>query len=331
VTPDHIREAALKAYDRVGPLSLGPAIGQPGDLSVACASPKESKADSVCRLVAVLGSDDSTKTAIIQLATNEIEQSTDLDLILGPGEVGPFAVAIQSELYGPLFIDQLRGSVGQLSSEHLDAIARALLTDGESLEGFPTGTPLGGPDDPRRAFKHEELANLEHLIAECRTWLDGEASPDTVLDPMLFVPPPSGTATEIAEDRFLELLDAVNPLGPGPIMLPSEFMASSEFFLNELLRWRKDFGLDASRILARIQITELGTELTDASTAPNEEFTTDDSSAVLMSYLSDCARVGKATVDIHSVRRCWGDRGLLIVAQKESRYCRGRAMIMEAA
>ena len=205
-----------------------------------------------------------------------------------------------------------------------------MLTDGESLEDYPTGTPLGGSDDPRRAFKEHELTELMHLVADCRSWLLGVTATEAVLDPLLLVPPPAGTAREVAEDRFLELLDAVDAVGDGPIALPSEYLATDRL-LDEILRWREDFGLDASRVLTRIRITEIGAEVTPVAVSTAAQFRADHASEVLASCLAAYATTGVVVVDIHSVPRCWGTRQQLLVAGSGSRYCRGRARLVEAA
>jgi hypothetical protein len=269
----------------------------------------------------------------VQLATNEIENATDLDLIVGSRETGvPFAVAIQSELYGPLFSDQLVRAVGKLGDTELHAVANALLTDGESLEGLPVGPPLGASDDPRRRFKERELDDLDALTEACRRWLACEPSPQAVIDPRLLVPPATGSPRELAEDQFLELLDAVAALDDGPIKIPSEFLEGSDVLLDEVLRWRRDFGLDASRVLTRVRVTELDSApVVDPPFDDRAETSAPTVPRALHAYLLSSARAGQAVVDVQSVRRCWGEREIVILTRAGARYCRTRAHFVEAA
>ena len=102
--PDRVREAACRAQELVGSLSSSPTPEQPGSLSVASASCTSGATDSLSRLVAVLHTDEQTKTVMIQLTTNEIENATDLDLILPAGAASvPFALTIESELLRSAF------------------------------------------------------------------------------------------------------------------------------------------------------------------------------------------------------------------------------------
>lgn len=330
--PDDLREAARRSLRQCGALEAIPADGRPGEVSVARAS-GDLPTGLIGRVIAVIASDEATRTLVVQLVTNEVENATDLDLIVTSrdGSV-PFAVAIQSELYGPIFSDQLERVVGKLSDHELHAVANALLTDGESLEGLLVGPPLGATDDPRRRFKERELDDLESLTAACRRWLARERSPHAVIDPRLLVPPPTGSSREIAEDQFLELLDAVAALAEGPIEIPSEFLAGSDDLLNEILRWRRDFGLDASRVLTRVRITELDSALAEDTPEPDD--TEPSPLAVpdaLHSYLASSARAGRQVVDVQSVRRCWGEHEVVILTRAGARYCRSRAYFVEAA
>lgn len=330
--PDDLREAAQRSLQRHGALDAIPFRGQPGELSVARVSGKL-LTGHVSRVIAVIASDEATRTLVVQLATNEIENATDLDLIVRSREGGvPFAVAIQAELYGPIFSDQLDRGIGKINDRELHAVASALLTDGESLDGLPVGSPLGATDDPRRRFKERELNDLESLTEACRRWLARERSPHAVIDPRLLVPPPAGSPREVAEDQFLELLDAVAALADGPIEIPSEFLAGSDDLLDEILRWRRDFGLDASRVLTRVRITELDSATADDTLKPDEaEPSPLAVTGALHNYLASSARAGRPVVDVQSVRRCWGEHEVVILTRAGARYCRTRAHFVEAA
>jgi hypothetical protein len=117
------------------------------------------------RVVAIIGRNESTAKLVVQLATNEIEQVTDYDLIVRAGVAGvPYHLAIQTELYGVVGTSQVGEVVGQLNPAHLRAITKALASDGESLAGFPTGPRLVHDDDPRLSFKLSELSELSQLV-----------------------------------------------------------------------------------------------------------------------------------------------------------------------
>lgn len=163
--PDRVRQASQRALSSARPLLDRPAAARPGELWVAHAGVGTGKMNTIARIVAVLAVGTGTETVTVQLATNETEQATDLDLIVPAHHAGaPFALAVQAEVYGPLFAGQLGVKIGKLGEAEVRALSGALLSDGESLDGFPTGLPLAGLNDPRRRFKAQELAELSALV-----------------------------------------------------------------------------------------------------------------------------------------------------------------------
>lgn len=332
--PDAVHSAAHRALESVGPVTPSPTSGKPGDVAAAFTAWGSEKSHSIGRLVAVLRADERTKTVMIHLVTNETEQATDLDLIVRAGEAdAPFDVVIQSELYAPLFTDQVRGVVGHLDEDRLRAIESALVTDGESLEGFATGSVLAGPEDPRRAFKEQELTDLRELAGECRRWLAGEPAPLETLDPELLLPPPPGTSSEDAADQFIELLDVLAEREERAVPLPSEIVAllAEADLLEEITRWRSDFGLDAARVLACFTISDAADDLpplgTSTSTSARRR-----ADVVLDRFLESQADVGNLVVDIRTARRCWSDSDEVRVATARSgSSCRARARLVKAA
>jgi hypothetical protein len=285
-------------------------------------------------LVTVIRTDERTKTATIHLVTNETEMATDLDLIVHGSEADmPFDTVIQSELYAPLFTDQLRGVVGHLDYRQLRAIKNALMSDGESLEGFTTGSALAGPDDPRRIFKEEELTELQKLASECRRWLSGDPAPLEMLDPELLLPPPTGTSADEAADQFIELLDVLAEMEEAAIPLPSEIVAllAEAELLDEITRWRTEFGLDAARVLSWFKISDETVDLPAVRDTSNAEVER-RADVVLSPFLESQADVGNLVIDILTARRCWPDlEEVRISAGRSGRCCRARGRLARAA
>lgn len=152
-----IRETVRRSYGTTGDAPKS-ATYELGALVVV-------KSGWLSRVVAVIGRNESTAKLMVQLATNEIEQVTDYDLIVRAGVAGvPYHLAIQTELYGIVGTSQVSEVVGQLNPAHLRAITKALDTNGNSLAEFPTGPRLVDDNDPRLSFKMSELSELSQLV-----------------------------------------------------------------------------------------------------------------------------------------------------------------------
>jgi hypothetical protein len=283
------------------------------------------------RLGIVVARHDSTSTLTIHLATNEVEQATDLDLILdGDTEGGlSFPLVLQSELYGPVFEEQLQGSSARVAETTADALTNALTTDGESLDRHRRGSALIGPDDPRREFKRQELADLDLLVSACRSWLAGEASSIEILDPELLLPPPEGTPVEQALDQFLELLDVIEEMPDDTLHLPSEMIAllGEAGLIDEIVRWRQDFGLDAARVLSRFTVSESPLQLLDPDQSTEPLAPNRRADSALKPLLQSQAEGGQPTVDIRTTRRCWTlDNNVAVITHASGSRCRARFM-----
>lgn len=329
--PENVRAAAKGARERLPAISPARPKGKAGELGIA----DKSGTQGCSRLVAVISRDQATRTLVVHLATNVIEAASDFDLIVLPPDAGvPFGIMVQSELYGPIFVEQLERAVGNLANEQLEALSRALITDGESLKGFPTGPALGGSNDPRRDFKNRELEDLNELVDECRSWLAGSPAPNELLDPELLIPPARGTDPAMATDQFLELLDSMSALGTKTIPLPSGLLTllGESGLLEEIFRWRTDFGLDTARILASFSIGESMGDLPEQlelESGSSDERRTD---VVLNPFLVTQAQTGVRVIDIRSTGRCWShNRELIVVTSSEGASCRARVRILEAA
>lgn len=95
------------------------------------------------------------------MVTNDIDMATDLDVVVKPDDTGaPWTLMVQPELYVSLTMGQLGHVVGRVPIDIVDGLRDALRSDGESVEAYRVGAPLGGPTDPRRRFKREELKDL---------------------------------------------------------------------------------------------------------------------------------------------------------------------------
>src|SRR5438270_2971007 len=102
--------------------------------------------------------------AAILLATSPAELATEHDLVVRRGITGlPYDLAIQAELYGRVGLSQIDRKLATVPFDLVDAVSRALVSDGESLERYETGHPLGGVDDLRRGLKDEDLQALHWL------------------------------------------------------------------------------------------------------------------------------------------------------------------------
>ena len=288
------------------------------------------------RVVLVSRVHEATKTATIHLATNVVEAATDFDLIVHPDESGvPVVLVLESELYGPVFVEQLVEAIGRIPDEHLAAFSESLRSDGESLDGYRVGFPLGDEQDPRRLFKRDELDALRVLVGECRTFLAGDPGPNGIFDPALLLPPPDGASQVEAEDRFLELLDAAEAAGQGSLDIPADLLAllDESGILDEMARWG-DFGFDAWRVLSKVTVGDPGAETAPPTTErvslqAGEE---PQAEAVLIPFIRAQAGKGAHVLAVHTSVRCARyPQDRLVVTNERGQTCRGRTYLIEKA
>lgn len=327
--PEALRLAATESFSSSAPLRERAASAQLGELAVLAGGD-----GALRRLVLVVQRDDETATAMIHLASTEIEAATDLDLKVGASDgPTPFDLMIEGELYGPVFVDQLTSAIGHLRDDQTLGVSTALITDGESLDGHTVGLPLGGPNDPRRIFKANELRELDSLVSVCREWLAGAPAPTAIFDPELLLPPAPGASVDEALDQFLELLDTLDEVHGGALVMTDDLaaMLDEELLLDEIFRWRDFVSYDALRCL----LTKLG--ITDGSGPPAPESSPvhDDNrrtARVLSSILAAHAQAGSLTVDVHTVPRCWpASQQVHVTRTHNGQYCRGRARNLEVS
>ena len=201
--------------------------------------------DGSARRVVLVATSDEVGICTVLLASNMLDQATDIDVLVRSEESGaPYDLMLQAELYGPVFREQLDRLVGQCAPDATSAITLALRTDGESLAGRETGTPLGGLDDPRRRFKEEELGELLPIVSTCRRWLMGDlAEVVSILPEMLFPPPPDALVDDVL-DQLERVYDIIAKLESTGRRLPWELLAlMDDAARTELRRWRIEYGV----------------------------------------------------------------------------------------
>lgn len=232
--------AAIRDFHaRHPPPSFVQPHGTSGEIAVVEAPDGSSR-----RVVLVASSDEAGITTVL-LASNMIDQATDVDLLVRSEESGaPYDLMVQAELYGPVFREQLDRLVGRCSPETTAAISSALRTDGESLAGLETGTPLGGVDDPRRRFKEEELGELLPIIATCRRWFMGDLAEVVSIHPEMLFPPPRDATADVVLDQLERVYDIIAKFEATGRRLPWELLAlMDDEARTELRRWRIEYGV----------------------------------------------------------------------------------------
>lgn len=234
----------------------------------------------------------------VVLVSNELEQATDLDVVVTGEEArAPFDLLLEAELYGPIFTEQVVGRVGRVARPVVDALNSSISTDGESVQGYQGGPPLAGADDPRRRFKSEQLPTLRHLTRAAMSWLSGAPGDVTVLDPAMFLPPDPIAGIERGMDQGLALLDAMKTFSEQGRMLPTEFTAifDNDEVLGEVRRWRTEFGVDVLNSLMRLPMRDV--EAFD-SLVGDRTWSREDVEASLQVMAELGANAGLAVLDV---------------------------------
>jgi hypothetical protein len=309
VIPDDVRRAArLKFAKQPHHAELDEEISVGRVVKVQSYPDRDGR--QIARLAVVVAVNDEDQTIRILLAASAKEFATDLDLVVTPkvSEL-PYDLLVQGELYGTIFEEQVVATIATLDPALAAAADAALASDGESLEAYETGWPLGAIGDPRRAFKEHELDELEALVRECRRVADGLAADEQFLDVGLLVPPPVGTDPDIAGERFVEVLDVVEKLGPGKIKLPPEWL-DDDTLLAEFHRWQSEFGLPITRILDRYALAagDLDDSAVDEPSVSTATDPRERADHVVRRVLHQRGASGPAVVDIYTTRSEWHRR-----------------------
>jgi hypothetical protein len=115
-------------------------------------------------------------TVLVAPLVEEIDEATDLDVLVGGGPLGyPAAAAIWA--YGTIFEHQLAEYIADLGIELLEEIRglyRYVAGADERPAPAHVGPALGGPDDPRRLFRQELQGRLRPLYEPVRSAEVGE-------------------------------------------------------------------------------------------------------------------------------------------------------------
>jgi hypothetical protein len=154
--PEQVR-AAVARHERPTAPETRPA--RRGDLAVV-------SNEAVTRIVCVTKVADTHLVAV--LCSNEVEMATDHDVIVH--RQGTYDLLLEAECYLVVLQSQVHNIVGTVDLDVVNAIRESLRTDGESVESctrhldhtadYTTGSPLGGINDPRRAFMEQELDDV---------------------------------------------------------------------------------------------------------------------------------------------------------------------------
>ena len=238
----------------------------------------------------------------VHVAEIDIDYATDLDLIVTSEQSEtPFRVLIEAEIYGPIFSEQLVSLLGRIPLAMVDGVTKSLKSDGESVEKFNHGLPLGGPDDPRRLFKRDLFEKASAYMDTARRWLSGLGADIQLLDPSLLLPPLDGTPRIDGMEQGLKLIDALHQMRSEGAALPIELISalSEDELLDEIGRWKSEFGIDVLDVLTKISKTSavVLTPLTEGPIDGREEFANSLDSMVAM-----CVRGGLPIIDIRSQR-----------------------------
>lgn len=120
------------------------------------------------------------------LCSNETDMATDHDVVLR--RPGTYDLLLEADCYLVVLQSQLRGLVGTVDLEAVNAVRESLFTAGASVEsftcrpGFDVGPPLGGIWDRRRSFMERELddvvvlRDLAHAVLFDDGWNPGYAA-----------------------------------------------------------------------------------------------------------------------------------------------------------
>ena len=166
--PPAVRAAATAAK-LTAPVRRSAARVAAGDLVTAAG-------DTYARRIVLVTTVHDDGLIACRVAHNCPEMATDHDLIVDPAESGyPCRLVICGELHVTIGPAQTLEIVGRVPRAAAEAVRLATVTDAESLDGHPSGLPLGGIGDPRRRFLTDELPDVQDLAAPMireRVWPD---------------------------------------------------------------------------------------------------------------------------------------------------------------
>src|SRR5205823_4689941 len=133
------------------------------------------------------------------------------------------------------------------------------------------------------------------------------------------------TPREEAEDQFLDLLDALEASRNALAVLSSDLITllAERGLLDEMLRWRTEFGLRVVETLERYF---------DHPDVSDDRDSLDAGVDVLVAYLQLLAGSGYRTADVWSrSESSLRTSELLLIEGRDGRRCRARRVLLEAA
>lgn len=224
-----------------------------GDIVVFEAAPRGSEK----RMGLVVGIDDTWSILRIHLVSVETEFATDLDLVTRAEEVG-FELLIEGEVYGPILSEQVTATIASLPSSIAEAITQSVITDGQSVEEMTSAIPLLGRHDVRRAFKQDELVDLDDYTRAARAWLsDGPSLAASINLDWL---ESTNTAFDATESRLRAAyaLASIRSLRQADRRQAAEILEvlEQDGSLENLGSWRATLGCDVVRELSRLPLTD---------------------------------------------------------------------------
>jgi hypothetical protein len=137
------------------------------------------------RLVAILGTDNWAQTLFCALVTNEIDEATETDVVLGPRQTGlRYPISIETRLTADLWAHQASEPVGRVPFRLLNAIEELRFGNPRSAVSALRGVPLLDEEhDDRWGFRRDELSQLLALGSDCAGAHERLATAVPTIDP----------------------------------------------------------------------------------------------------------------------------------------------------
>lgn len=163
--------------------------------------------DTPSALVLVTYFDDATQSVSVTLLSPDVEFGSSADLILHGDQIGrAYDLLVEADIFGYAWVVQLDRRIGHVEEEVLDALVA--LREQEAVDRPVAGPPIVGRDDPRWAFKLQELKRLQRLTADCtRELIDGERMAS--IDPYALRAPSTDADIAAFEEFVVELVERV--------------------------------------------------------------------------------------------------------------------------
>lgn len=167
-----VREGAVARFHggRLPPLHLGPdddAQPVPGEIRLALEA-EQTTGDGLRRLVVVRSVERERRHASVALISDEVSMAGRRDMVLDSSTTGlPSSVMIETDLVGPVLLDQLSPALGRLGAVELEALiaAEGAAPETEAVAAAPAAEQV------LRRFKQLELQEFSVLVRPCLSML----------------------------------------------------------------------------------------------------------------------------------------------------------------